>query len=129
MPRFKTNKNVFEDLNEYFKEDWFKSSKLVLPKTYRWNKVETRPMTLKDVQLWEVLCENSQLSGGFFGVYAAWKPYGDLIIIVQDRKIISQYLGDDSLDKVNNFLKENNLHPVVRYNETATPNYVSSRKR
>lgn len=128
MPRFKTNENIFDNLEEYFLEEWFESSELVLPDTFIWDKFYTRPTTVKDVEIWEVLCENSQLGNGFFGVYAAWKPYADLFIITENKKIIAQYLGKDSLDKVNTFLESKKLHPVVRYNESIAPIYVSVRK-
>lgn len=128
MPRFKTNENIFDNLEEYFVEEWFKSSELCLPETFSWDNFYTRPATLKDVEIWEVLCENSQLGNGFFGVYAAWKPYADLFIITENKKVIAQYLGEDSLHKVNKFLKTKKLHSVVRYNSNSTPVHVSLRK-
>lgn len=120
MPRFKTNINVFEDLDEYFIEDWFKSNTLVLPETFFWKRTNLRPMTVKDVDLWEVLFEAST-DNGFFGVYSAWRPYEELFIITLNKKIIAQFLGEGSVDKVNDHLKNKNMMPVFRYNNSSIP--------
>jgi hypothetical protein len=125
MPRFKTNTNVFDDLNEYFIEDWFKSSELQLPETNIWNRMSVSSISVTDVELWEVLFE-ATTNEGFLGVYAAWNPYDDFTIVVQNKKITAQYSGKDSVEKANTFLQEANLPSVCRYNG-AVPVYSSVR--
>lgn len=73
--RFRTNKNIFVDFDEYFDPNWMDSDTLVLPETKSWD--YQREMTISDVDIWEVIYEQ----GGGLGVYAAYCPYAEFYMI------------------------------------------------
>ena len=77
MPIFKSTYNILKrpDEDEVFDPNWMDSDKLVLPPNPEWD--YGRPLTIEDVDIWEVLYESS----GAIGVYAAWCPYAEFYMI------------------------------------------------
>lgn len=75
MPFFKTTHNIFKDYGEYFDINWMDSNKLIFPIKEDWD--YKRPMTIEDVDIWEVIYEAS----GGRGVYASWSPYAEFYML------------------------------------------------
>lgn len=48
----------------------------IVPDTVQWHGI--RDMTIDDVEIWEQI----HYQGGNVGIYAAWKPFGELYMIV-----------------------------------------------
>lgn len=90
MPRFKTTSNILKDNNEYFDDNWMDSNKLELPPNPRWD--NKKELQVEDIDIWEVISEQ----GGPNGVYAAWCPYAEFYMIVNNGKIDSTYYGEGS---------------------------------
>jgi hypothetical protein len=77
MLQFKTTYNILKkpDEDEAFNQKWFSTDKLSLPPKINWD--YKRELKIEDVDLWEVLYEESN----GVGVYAAWMPYAEFYII------------------------------------------------
>jgi hypothetical protein len=90
MPRFKTTSNILKDNSEYFDNNWMDSNKLELPPNPKWD--NKRELQVEDVDIWEVLAEQS----GPSGIYAAWCPYAEFYMIVTKGQIDSTYYGKGS---------------------------------
>ena len=75
MPRFKSNANLFVHLDEHFNQNWLDSDQLTLPPTTKWT--YDREMQIDDVDLWEVIYEQS----GSKGVYASYSPFAEFYLI------------------------------------------------
>jgi hypothetical protein len=74
--RFKTNKNIFVDLQEFFNENWMDTDVAYVPPSLgKWD--YSREMTIDDVDLWEVIYEQ----GGGVGVFAAYSPMAEFYMI------------------------------------------------
>lgn len=75
MPFFKTTYNIVVDSGEYFESKWMDSNELQLPPKQDWD--YSRELNIDDVDLWEVIYENSDA----FGLYAAWLPYAEFYLM------------------------------------------------
>lgn len=75
MPRFKSNANIFTDLQEHFDPNWMDSDTLIVPETKKWT--YDREMNIEDVDLWEVIYEQ----GGSKAVYASYMPLAEFYLI------------------------------------------------
>ena len=73
--RFKSTQNIFKDLGELLDPNWLESDKIILPPKKDWD--YRRTITIEDVNVWEVIYEQS----GGIGVYAAWDPYAEFYMI------------------------------------------------
>jgi hypothetical protein len=80
MPFFKTTYNILtnSEEDELFHENWMDSNTLTLPPKINWD--YKREMILEDVDIWEVIYQQS----GGLGLYAAWSPYAEFYMITQD---------------------------------------------
>ena len=80
MPFFKTTYNILinSEEDELFHENWMDSNTLLLPPKINWD--YKREMILEDVDIWEVIYQQS----GGLGLYAAWSPYAEFYMITQD---------------------------------------------
>jgi len=80
MPFFKTTYNILtnSEEDELFNENWMDSNTLTLPPKINWD--YKREMILEDVDIWEVIYQQS----GGLGLYAAWSPYAEFYMITQD---------------------------------------------
>ena len=104
MPQFKTTYNIIKkpDEDEAFNPAWMESNKLILPPKVDWD--YSRELKIEDIDLWEVIYEES----GGKGLYAAYMPYAEFYMItigLYDRyipgtrtneKIIETYYGAGS---------------------------------
>jgi hypothetical protein len=106
MPIFKTTKNIFVDLCEYFDENWNDSDKLVLPPKKDWD--YKREMQIEDVDIWEQLCYHNRI-----GIYAAWMPYAEFYLLTTGIRegtimdhICETYYGPDAQRQVLKRAKE-----------------------
>jgi hypothetical protein len=92
MPQFKSTYNIlikpWED--EVYNNNWFDKPFLELPPNPKWD--NKRELQVEDVDIWEVLAEQSGLSG----IYASWMPYAEFYMIVNKGKIDSTYYGEGS---------------------------------
>lgn len=96
------------------------SDKLILPPKKKWD--YKRPMQVEDVDLWEVIYEQS----GSVGVYASWDPYAEFYMIrvgwflEQQGYGAETYYGPGSMKKVINKMKEMNI-PYYTHEEYVEP--------
>ena len=90
MPRFKSTQNILIDNKEVYDENWFDTPFLQLPPNPKWD--NKRPLQVEDVDIWEVISEQS----GPTGVYASWCPYAEFYMIINKGQIDSTYYGDGS---------------------------------
>ena len=75
MSIFKSTPHIFSKSWEFSKaQDSVRTT--MLPQTDKWDK--KYPIEISDVELWEEIHHQP----GNFGVYAAWRPYADLFIVV-----------------------------------------------
>ena len=106
MPIFRTTKNIFVDLAEFYDENWMDSDTLVLPPKQNWD--YQRELQVEDIDIWEQLAWHNRV-----GIYAAWMPYAEFYLIttgirpgtVQDY-IFETYYGPDAQNKVYKRAKE-----------------------
>ena len=90
MPIFRSTKDIFVDMSEYFDPNWLDKNFLDLPPSTPWD--DSRELSVADIDLWEVLSEIS----GPSGVYAAWLPYAEFYMILHNGNIDSTYYGRGS---------------------------------
>lgn len=99
MARFKSTHNIFVDAGEVFDENMIDNPLLRFPNNSRWK--GTRPLRIEDVDLWEVIVEH----GGPFGVYAAWQPYGELYIVVENYSLSAEFSGPSANADLEKYLQ------------------------
>ena len=125
MPVFKTTYNILKkfDEDEIYTDNIYDSDKLVLPPMYNWS--YDREMNVEDVDVWEVLYEESN----GIGFYAAWCPYAEFYLITtgmdyrHEPRVVDEirywdrfwetYYGQGSLDKVMKRIKELNINVAI----------------
>lgn len=96
------------------------SDKLILPPKKEWD--YKRSMQIEDVDLWEVIYEQS----GSIGVYASWDPYAEFYMIRVGWFLEQQgygaevYYGPGSMQKVINRMNEMNI-PYSTHKEYIEP--------
>jgi hypothetical protein len=80
MPFFKTTHNIFNTPweDELWDDNWFDSSKVILPPNRPWN--HKKELKFEDVQVWEQIYFES----GGTGLYAAWDPYAEMYLITKN---------------------------------------------
>jgi hypothetical protein len=120
LPIFKTTSNIFKDYGEFFEKSWLESDKTVLPPRKEWD--YSRPLTIEDVDFWEVIYEAS----GGRGIYASWSPYAEFYMIKyfwtnssNDPKI-ELYYGPMASKKVYKRAKELNM-PITEFDIWVEP--------
>ena len=77
MPQFRSTYNILTkyDEDEVHDSNWFDSDKMILPPKTNWD--YGREMQIEDVDIWEII--NEQSDG--VGVYAAWAPYAEFYML------------------------------------------------
>jgi hypothetical protein len=79
MPVFKTTKNIFipwED--ELYNDNWMDGNTIYLPPNKNWD--YKKELQIEDINIWEVIGD----FGGGSGVYAAWDPYAEFYLLLQN---------------------------------------------
>lgn len=104
MPRWKTTNNIFIDSGEFFEENWLDYDKVQYPKTIPWD--NKRTMSIEDVDIWEVITEMSHGTG----VFAAWLPYAEYYIVVQNFSLVAEFYGENANRNLEEFLIINKIY-------------------
>lgn len=89
MPFFKSTYNILKkpDEDEVHNDNWFDTPFLQLPPSVPWD--YKKEMKIEDVDIWEVLVEES----GGLGIYASWNPYAEFYLIKTGFNYKNQWLG------------------------------------
>jgi len=130
MPRWKATEqilNLSKD-GEFFDENWMNYDKLwqYAPKPIPWD--ENRSIRFEDVDLWEVITEESN-NQGFFGVYAAYQPYAEYYIVTHKWSIVQEFEGWMANERLEKFLIEKKInYPVATQSPTLPKNKVIKNK-
>jgi hypothetical protein len=79
MHQFKSTYNILtkQDEDEVFRKSWFETDQLCLPPSKKWD--YSRELQIEDVNIWEVICEESN----GFGLYASWDPYAEFYLVTK----------------------------------------------
>lgn len=88
-----------------------------IPPTFNWNGLH--PLRVEDVDIWEVILENSRLG---IGIYAAWCPYDELYIVTQHQKITHEFYGFKANEELEKFLIKNNINYPKSHEPTGYKN-------
>lgn len=112
MPRWKTTENILflSKDGEYFDNNWgnFDNIFQYAPQPIPWN--SHRNIRFEDVDLWEVITEESDGEKGFIGVYAAYIPYEEYYIVTKDWSIWKEFEGPKANNKLEKFLIQNYIN-------------------
>lgn len=93
-------------MSEYWDENWLDHDTIQAPPRIDWN--YEREMQIEDVDLWEVIYEQS----GGIGVYAAYMPYAEFYLLRLGWELeikgqgIETYYGKGAMKKVMSRMKE-----------------------
>lgn len=83
--RWRTTEQILSGGEEYWDENWLdRPAPMIVP-----TKPSGGPLRTEDVDLWEVIVQNS----GGVGVYAAWLPYGEHYIVTGPTGIVAEFTG------------------------------------
>ena len=104
MGRFKESKNL---LSLNCDDDTFTA-----PPFVPWT--SGRLMRFEDVDVWEVICEQS----GPIGVYAAAMPYGEMYVVMKNWSIAEEFSGPLANSMLEAYLIKNKI-PYPRINQAA----------
>jgi len=121
MPRWKTTENILNlhKDGEFFDENWMNYDRIwqYAPEPVPWD--GNRPMRFEDVDLWEVIAEQSS-GWGFVGVYAAYLPYDEYYVVTRAWSIWQEFEGWMANERLEQFLIQNNIH-YPQSNKSITP--------
>jgi len=121
MPRWKVTEqilNLSKD-GEFFDENWMNYDRIwqYAPKPIPWD--GNRPIRFEDVDLWEVISEQSS-HNGFVGVYASYQPYEEYYVVTRSWSIWQEFEGWMANERLEQFLIENGIH-YPKSNKSITP--------
>lgn len=125
MPRWKTTQNLLNVKNdgEYFDENWMDRDTLYMPPSPEWK--SDRPIKFEDVDIWEVVVEES----GPIGVYAAWCPYEEYYVVMKYWKIVAEFEGYMANERLEQYLIQNNIqYPRTGISPTHPKNSIVEKK-
>jgi hypothetical protein len=127
MPRWKTTQNLLNVKNdgEHFDENWMNYDNIAqyIPPNPEWK--SERPIKFEDVDLWEVILEES----GPLGVYAAWCPYAEYYVVMKYWRIIAEFGGYMANERLEKYLIDNNIqYPKTKFSPTLEENKVVQKK-
>ncbi len=83
---------------EVFDPNWMDYDTVQTPPSVPWSK--SRPIRFEDVDVWEVICEES----GPIGVYAAWCPYAEYYIVLKFWSIVAEFGGPNANARLEQYL-------------------------
>lgn len=103
MTIFKTTAEIFDTPWEFQYDD--QCVPAIIPDKIEWHGI--RDMTISDVEIWEQI----YYQGGNIGIYAAWRPYGELYMITYNLYIGSAvecelFYGPDAASQVKDAAKK-----------------------
>lgn len=108
MYSFRTNNDIFKYATETWDENWLDKETINYPPIIHWD--YSRDLKVEDVELWEVIYEES----GARGVYASYMPYAEFYMIRLGWQVeqkgygVETYYGKGAMDKVVKRMKELN---------------------
>jgi hypothetical protein len=107
MPLYKTNKDIFKDFGEEVFDYRFNKETRYILKTKDWD--YKRELKVEDVEIWEVLFEDSW----GLGVYAAYEPYAEFYMIKYadstGNHVYDTHYGAGAQNKIMQFMVSNNI--------------------
>lgn len=107
MPKWKSTEQILYPSKdgEYFDENWMNFDRIsqYAPPIIEWT--DDRPMRIEDVDLWEVITEQS----GPVGVYAAYMPFGELYVVTSGWRVIAEFEGWNANKRLEEYLIANNI--------------------
>lgn len=110
MPRWKTTENILylSKDGEYFDDNWMNYDLIwqYAPEPIPWD--GERPIKFEDVDLWEVITEESNMDG-LYGVYAAYQPYEEYYIVTHKWQIVAEFEGQKANERLEKFLIEKKI--------------------
>lgn len=112
MYRWKTTKDLLSVNQEYLPEG--------IPPSPKWH--GNKPITIEDVDIWEVITEMS----GPIGVYAAWCPMDELYIVTNKFKIVAEFSGWNANKRLENYLIANNI-PYPKAPDKPVEEFISKK--
>jgi hypothetical protein len=130
MPRWKATEqilNLSKD-GEFFDENWMNYDNIwqYAPKPMPWN--GNRPIKFEDVDLWEVISEQSN-SCGFIGVYAAYQPYEEYYVVTKSWSIWQEFEGWMANERLEKFLIQHNIvYPQSKNSSIPTKDKIFEKK-
>jgi myo-inositol catabolism protein IolC len=128
--RWKTTEQILH-LNkdgEYWDDNWmnYDSVRQWAPRPIPWK--SDRPIRFEDVDLWEVISEESNMNG-LIGVYAAYHPYAEYYVVTHRWSIIREFEGWMANERLEQFLIEYNVnYPHTDKSPTPPQNQVVEKK-
>lgn len=124
MPRWKATEQILDPSKdgEFFDENWmnYKRISQYAPPIVEWN--SERPMRIEDVDLWEVIAEQS----GPVGVYAAYMPFGELYVVTSGWRVIAEFAGWNANNRLEEYLIANNI-PYPKGSDVPVEEFVSQK--
>jgi hypothetical protein len=107
LPRWKATEqilNLHKD-GEVFDENWMNYDRIFqyMPDPTPWT--ENRSPRIDEVDIWEVITETS----GPIGVYAAWQPHAELYIVTSNWRIVAEFSGWNSNNRLEEYLIANKI--------------------
>lgn len=105
MPRWKSTQQLIAPQHdgEVFDLNWMDRDTVQMPPSPPW--LEQRPPRVEEIDIWEVICEWSGLSG----VYAAWCPHAELYIVTHEWRIVAEFSGRDANLRLERYLIQNGI--------------------
>lgn len=93
---------------EYFDENWMNYNKIsqYAPPIIPWD--APRPIKFEDVDLWEVVTEESN-GNGLIGVYAAYMPWAEYYIVTHRWTVVAEFEGWKANKRLEEFLIKHNI--------------------
>ena len=124
MPRWKATTQILDPSKdgEYFDENWMNYDRIsqYAPPIIEWT--GDRPMQVEDVDLWEVITEQS----GPVGVYAAYMPFGELYVVTSDWRVVAEFTGWNANGRLEEYLIANSI-PYPKDNDVPVADFVSKK--
>ena len=105
MPRWKSTQQIIAPQHdgEVFNPNWMDRDTVQMPPSPPW--LEQRPPRVDEIDIWEVICEWSGLSG----VYAAWCPHAELYIVTDRWRIVAEFSGWAANQRLEQYLIAHNI--------------------
>jgi hypothetical protein len=124
MPRWKSTEqilNLSKD-GEHFDDNWMNYDRIsqYAPPIVEWN--SDRPMRIEDVDLWEVITEQS----GPVGVYAAYMPFGELYVVTSGWRVVAEFTGWNANGRLEEYLIANSI-PYPKGSDVPVADFVSKK--
>lgn len=119
MHRWRTTQQILSNGDEIWDDNWADKDSVGMPPSVPWD--GNRPMRIEDVDVWEVITQSSMGAS----VYAAWLPYGELYIVVNNFQIVQEFSGWNANKRLEQYLIANGI-PYPKGPDNPVPEYEKS---